>query len=69
MNSRRMLLICALKYWLMRRLSQSDVLYVRPDANAGERKKLRANDADDDDASWCCRASLNDANHSLARRV
>lgn len=68
MNSRRMLLICELKYWLINRLSQSDVLYVSPEANAGDTKKLRAKDADDDDASWCCRNSLNDGNQSLARR-
>lgn len=68
MNSRRIDLMCALKYWLISRLSHSDVLYVSPDANAGDRKKLRAKDADDDEASWCCRNSLNDGNQSLVRR-
>lgn len=69
MNSRRILLICELKYWLISKLSQSDVLYARPDANAGDMKKLRANDAEHDDASCCCRAALNDGNQSLARRL
>lgn len=68
MNSRKMLLMCELKYWLMSKLSQSEVLYVSPDANAGDRKKLRVNDVDDDDASWCCRSSLKDGNQRLAVR-
>ena len=37
MNSRKMLLSIGLKYWLIIKLSQSDVEYVKPDANAGDK--------------------------------